>query len=166
MLKQIASAAFVAAATLGLVTAVTAPATADTVTGHWTCINAWGGVSGPFDYRITVTAPANATVGQTATVTAAFANTFNSGTHVSAGTYTGQLEIVVGGAGSGTLYANDMVNPDIPAGQPLRLEGGHAQITFNTRGDVTFKPQLIRIFGPPLMCGNSNTPIAATTHVS
>lgn len=164
--KRIAATALAALAAFGL---ITTPATADTVVTRWTCINPFGGINGSWDFRITVTAPATATVGQTATLTASFYNTVPRGSHVAAGTFTGQLEIAVGGAGSGLVYANGLSNPDTQPDQPLGLDGGHAQYTYSASGSVTFKPQVIRIFRNGVaveLCGSNNTPIAATTRVS
>lgn len=169
MLKRMATTAIAAVAAAGLVTAGSAPATADTVTSHWVCSRPLG-YSGAADFRITVTAPANATRGQTATLTASFYNTVPRGTHEAAGKFRAQLEIAVGGAGSGVVYANGLTNPDTPADEPLGLDGGHVDYTFTTAGTVTFKPQVIRFLDNAgnysEICGNSATPIAATTHVS
>jgi hypothetical protein len=163
--KRIASATVVAAAAIGLLTAT--PAAAGTVSARWGCVTQFG-PAGQRDFVITLTAPATATRGQPATVTASISEPGNTGQPHPAGAYGGQLEITLGGVGTGVIYANGMTSPEIQPSTPWRLDG-QAQLTFSTAGDVTFKPRRIRVWGSPVVpyiCSGDTAPIAATTHVS
>jgi len=117
-------------------------------------------------YRVTIGAPANANRGQTVTVTASIEQTQNYGAHLSANVYQATLDIVLGGAASGTIQATGLTNPEIQPGTPWRMTGGTAQGTLNTAGDVTYRPSGIN--GGWWICGLSDgsSPVAATTHVS
>lgn len=165
MLKRMA---FVAA-TIGLVSVAGTPAVAATALVHAGCISVWGQAGGR-DFQITINAPATATRGQTVTLTTAISETTPYPVEESAGRYQSTLEVVVGGASSGTVVSVDLVNPHIAKNTPFRLEGGHVRYTFNESGDVTFKPGIERRAYANgytfLMCGSNTAPVIATTHVS
>jgi len=122
----------------GLVLSGAFPVSAGTVTQTWLCASIFGG-AGPIDYRITITAPATATRGQTATITTSIATVANHPNAVAAGTIRATSSIALSGAASGTLTATGLTNPAIQPGTPWRLEGGQAQITFTNAGDVTYR---------------------------
>jgi len=140
----------------GLVLAGGTPAAAGTVTQRWLCGSITGGTSYG-NFHVTITAPATATVGQTATVTAA----------VTAGVIRASLVINLGGVGSGTITATGLTNPDILPGTPWRVAGGRAQITFTRAGDVTFRTSHLD-GGGTWGCGAAADPqpIVAVTRVS
>jgi hypothetical protein len=75
------------------------------------------------------------------------------------------MDIILGGAGTGTVVAVDLAIPEIKQGEPYRLVGGHVDHTFAGSGDVTFTMGTVR--RPILLCGPNNpAPVITTTHVS
>jgi len=149
----------------GLVLAGVTPAAAGTVTQRWLCGSITGGTSYG-NFHVTITAPATASVGQTATVTAAVTAAVNQSNTIAAGVIRASLVINLGGVGSGTITATGLTNPDILPGTPWRVAGGRAQITFTRAGDVTFRTS--HLDGGAWGCGAATDPqpIVAVTRVS
>ncbi|MFE6610167.1 hypothetical protein [Amycolatopsis sp. NPDC057786] len=151
----------------GLTLIAPATAQAGTVTVTWGCGSPLG-PGGQKGLRITVTAPAAATAGETVTIQANTVETTNHPWAEPAGRYTARLAIAVGGPAAETIHAEGLSNPATAEGTPLRLDGGTARVTLPTAGDVTFEPTglLVSIDGIfRFVCGGT-APIAATTRVS
>jgi hypothetical protein len=140
------------------------PAAAGTVTASYRCMTAAGGLFS-IAYRVTIDVPASANRGQTVTMNASIEQSRNYGAYLSANVYQATLDIILGGAASGTIQATGLTNPEIQPDTPWRLTGGTARTTFNTAGDVTYRPG--RIHGGWWICelSDGSSPIAATTHV-
>jgi hypothetical protein len=127
------------AASIAIVTFGAPSTAADTVSVNYVCgasIWHWNEA-----FHVTITAPATATRNQTVTVTASLVGT-NAGflDPVPADTYQAALTITLGGASSGTITATGLTNPALPARDPLKWNGGRAQVTLANAGNVTFKP--------------------------
>jgi hypothetical protein len=144
------------------------PAAAGTVSASYLCGSVAGGPAGVGPFRVTINAPANATRGQTVTVTASIEGTRNYGSHLSANFVHITLGIILGGAASGTIQATGLTNPEIQPDTPWRVTGGTARTTLNTAGDVTYRPGGFSENGGGWGCGlyDGTSPVAATTHVS
>ncbi len=141
------------------------PASAGTVTQTWFCVSIFGG-GGNVDYRITITAPATATRGQTATVTTSVVTVNNHGAYVAAGVVRASMTINLGGAASGTITATGLTNPEIQPGTPWRVNGGVAQITFANAGNVTFRAAGLNAGSWGCVSNGLPQPVAATTTVT
>lgn len=169
-LKRIASIAAAIAMAIGAVVIGTPAASADTVLMKYRCGNAIGG-GWDFNWYITITAPANATPGQTVTLNISAESPTPSSQPVAAGVTFAYLDVRLGGASSGIVYSTRMSNPDIPAGSPLRYVGATAQATLANAGDVTYKPDKFAygVTGAGVWCNARPgfvTPVAATTRVA
>ncbi|CAM5615629.1 Cyclodehydratase OS=Streptomyces rutgersensis OX=53451 GN=F0345_27425 PE=4 SV=1 [Streptomyces diastaticus subsp. diastaticus] len=82
----------------------------------------------------------------------------------------GELDVAVGGTGSGTAVAGGLTNTAaVPAGEAVVLEGGTATVTAPAPGDVTFTPSDLRLnmLGLDVLCTPDETVApAATTRVT
>jgi hypothetical protein len=135
MRHKIALGLAILAASFGITVFNAPSAAADTVTVSYICGVPTFPPHWNDAYRVTVTAPATATRGQTVTVTASLV-----GIQATANTYQAALVITLGGASSGTITATGLTNPAIPAGGTPKWNGGRAQVTLASAGTVTFTP--------------------------
>jgi hypothetical protein len=162
-------AAAMAAATITF--AVAAPAAAGTVTVGYYCYGP--GIAQGRIMLMEITAPATATRGSTITLGASITDTRNWDQEFKPGEFHAIMGIALGGASSGTVEATGLDTPAIPRGEPLRLVGGHAQVTLNNVGEVTFSPVMwwhvnnsgVRFYRCEMPPGQT-APVAETTHVA
>lgn len=167
-LRRIMAIGAAAVTTAGIIIAGGSAASADTVSVSYTC-SGFGFPVQNFTYSVTITAPATATRGQTVTLQASIAATSPSSQNVAAGVNRAELDIVLGGASSGTVTATGLTNPSIQAGTPWRVEGGQAQVTLSNAGTVSFTPATWRMTTFHYGCSVKNgttAPVADTTSVS
>lgn len=148
-----------AIATFGATTADAGTATAEYVCGH---PPAGGWLD---NIQITINAPANAVRGQTVDLTVSM---IESRPAPSSPTDTKQatLEIILGGAGSGTITATGLN----PVSRTV-WTGGHAQATLANAGDVSYTPGRFTMLlngGPSgFWCQpRPPVPVVAITHVT
>src|SRR2546421_9401958 len=118
--------------------AAAAPATAGTVTVSYNCFGP--GIAQGRTMLMEITAPATATRGSTITLGASITDTRNWDQEFQPGQFHAIMGITLSGASSGTVEATGLDTPAIPRGEPLRLVGGHAQVTVSNPADVTFQP--------------------------
>lgn len=160
--RRTALLAAAATMTTGLFAAAgAAPAMADTVTVNYDCVGY------PSDIAVTIDAPATAGVGDTATFEVSSVVTTGAPQDLPAGEVVTDMAIVVGGAQSGTITASGLTNEATPAGQPVNMVGGEAQITFTSAGSVTFTPSTTTQVDNGAQCTVvGEAPVGATTVVS
>ncbi|MEU7364085.1 hypothetical protein ACFW9V_01305 [Streptomyces hygroscopicus] len=167
LLRSTACAA-VAGAAAGVLALGAGPAAADTVSTTYNC--AAGGETLQTTETITVTAPATAVQGEQITLSVTVEDGTPVTEEIAANGVGAELDIAVGGAGSGTVVAKGLTNSTaVPAGQSVVLEGGTATLTAQGPGDVTFTPAGLRLntLGLEVLC-TPDGPVAAaaTTRVT
>ncbi|MCT2588059.1 hypothetical protein [Actinophytocola gossypii] len=143
----------------------TVPATAGTARVEYMC-GSVGPVISPRMFDVTITPPATAHQGQTATISATVVQTVYPATRpVPAGEYEAVFHVALEGAGVEKVRM-DLTNPAIPAGELLRFSGS-AQLTFPNTGTVSYRPDR---FGYSMLgCiprYPETVPVVATTRVS
>ncbi len=145
------------------------PALADTVSVSYACT----GPGAPGDLQtlqVDVTAPASVPQGGTAELTLTATTQMTIPIDVPARAVTGELDLTLGGAASGTVTATGFTNENaIPSGSGVTLTGGTASVKLDTAGTTTFAPgnAKVHVFGVTVDCAVSGTaPVAATTEVT
>lgn len=174
MIRTTAS-AVAGVAALALLTAP--PATAGTPGGGYTpsltveysCEEAPYGSADTF-FVITFTTPGQYRRGALITVQASVQTTTPAPEDLAPNTLVGEIEVVAGGAGTGTVEATGLTNPVVPPpGDPLTLTGGRARFVADTPGVWTFRPgvfETLNELGQHLVCTPKSTPgAAARTYV-
>ncbi|MFF4224352.1 hypothetical protein ACFYZH_16010 [Streptomyces abikoensis] len=164
-----ATAAFVAAlASAGLGLGTTSAA-ADPVSVSYTCTGP-GAPSDVQSLQVTVTAPASVPQGGTADLTVEASTQLKVPINVPAQAVTGELDLTLGGAASGTVTATGFTNPDpVPSGSGVTLTGGTASVKLDSAGTTTFSPGTakVHVFGVTVECAVSGSaPVAASTQVT
>ncbi|MEU7133594.1 hypothetical protein [Streptomyces sp. NPDC046261] len=165
-LRSAALVAALASAGLGL---GAPPAAADPVSVDYTCTGP-GAPGGVQSLRVTMAAPESVPQGGTAELTVEVTTQLTVPISVPARSVTGEMEIAIGGAGSGSVTATGFTNPgSIPSGSTVTLTGGTASARLDTAGSTTFSPgnAAVHVFGVTVNCTVSGTaPVAATTDVT
>ncbi|MFD6236579.1 hypothetical protein ACFWO4_24345, partial [Streptomyces diastaticus] len=160
--------AVTAVAAAGVLALGAGPAAADTVSAAYSC--AAGGDTLQTTEKITITAPATAVQGEEIALSVTVEDGTPGTEEVPAGGVRGELDVAVGGTGSGTAVAGGLTNTAaVPAGEAVVLEGGTATVTAPAPGDVTFTPSDLRLnmLGLDVLCTPDETVApAATTRVT
>ncbi|GAB3555615.1 hypothetical protein J2S53_003511 [Actinopolyspora lacussalsi] len=163
-----AGAATVLAAVGALTVAGSTAATADTNSVVYSCGS--GSQTQQFDERITITAPTDASVGDSIVLDVSVQHDNQAQDPFPAGSITAELDVTVGGAVSDEVTATGLTNEDrVPAGDAPLLTGGQAEVTVPNAGDVTFTPDTFTVVnnGVAVSCTPAEAaPVIATTHVS
>jgi len=169
-IRKIASALAVGVTVLGAVVFGGQSASAATVTYKSQCSTVIGGLW-YYDFLLTMDAPATVSRGQTVTVNIGM-ELINALPGPRAAHTTGiSLDVILGGANTGTATSTVMWNPEIPAGTPLRFQGGTVQFTLPNAGSVTYRPSKFTwgfTEGGAGLCRPRDgfpAPVAATTQV-
>ncbi|GHC46107.1 hypothetical protein [Streptomyces cinnamoneus] len=168
--RTLTSLAFVAALASGG-TALGAPpaAAADAVSVDYTCTGP-GAPDGAQPLQVTMTAPATVPQGGTADLTVEVSTQLTVPIGVPANGVSGEMEITLGGAGSGSVTATGFTNPGrIPSGSTVTLTGGVASVQLDAAGTATFAPgnASVHVFGVTVACTVAGTaPVAASTEVT
>lgn len=150
--------------------ALTAPsALADTVSVGYTCTGP-GAPGGVNTLQLTVTAPASVPQGATADLAVSATTQLTAPIDLPANTVSAELDLQLGGAGSGSVTASGATNPDaVPSGSTVSVSGGAASVQLTNAGSTTFTPGniAVHVYGVTVSCTISGTaPVAATTEVT
>ncbi|HEX6343603.1 hypothetical protein [Umezawaea sp.] len=142
-------------------------ASANTAAVVFTCSEA-GSEEVLLTYSVSVTAPAVVRKGKPIALTVSA--TKPAPADIPAGGIAGQMQVVLGGAGSGSVTATGLTNAvAVPIGQPMLLGPGSATATVANTGVVTFKPGTFTMsiwIGTTLTCTlPSGGPVLASTVV-
>ncbi|MFI9240554.1 hypothetical protein [Streptomyces sp. NPDC053079] len=168
--RTLTAAAFVAAlASAGIGLGAPPAAAADPVSVGYTC-NGPGAPEGVQSLQVTMAAPATVPQGGTADLALEVTTQLRVPISVPANSVSGEMEIAIGGAGSGSVTATGFTNADrIPSGSTVTLTGGTASARLDDAGSTTFSPgnAAVHVFGVTVNCTVSGTaPVAATTDVT
>ncbi|MFI9463120.1 hypothetical protein [Streptomyces xiamenensis] len=166
-------AAVAGAATLALVGA--APAQADSprttvaVDVEYHCVEEPYGEADA-NFIITLTAPYHVRPGGSIHVDAKVTTHSPAPEGLPPNSLNGAIQVVAGGAGSGTVTAPGLTNPVVPpAGDPLTLSGARATFTADAKGLWTFRPgafETVNAQNEHLVCTpRGTTQVAALTVV-
>ncbi|MEV5239156.1 hypothetical protein AB0K89_08580 [Streptomyces cinnamoneus] len=167
--RTLTSLAFVAALASGTALGAPPAVAADAVSVDYTCTGP-GAPDGAQPLQVTMTAPASVPQGGTADLAVEVTTALTVPIGVPANGVTGEMEITLGGAGSGSVTATGFTNPGaIPSGSTVTLTGGVASVQLDAAGTATFAPgnASVHVFGVTVACTVSGTaPVAASTEVT
>lgn len=149
----------------GILAFTAVPAAAGTARVEFLC-GSVGPIITPHTFDFTITPPATARRGQTATVSAKVTRVgAGSSSPVPAGQYEVKFDIALEGAGAETLRVV-LTNPAIPVGGLLNYSGS-AQLTFPNTGTVNYRPaRLVHTASSCIPRYPDSVPVVATTQVS
>lgn len=153
------------AVVVGIATFSATPAWAGTARIEFMCAS-MGPMIRPVTFDFTITPPATAGRGQTATIPAIVEfTTYPVQQPEPAGKYQATLTVALQGAGTETLRI-PMTNPALQVGDYQRFEGS-APLSFPTAGTVTYRPRHFALpYAGCIPRYPDSVPVVATTQVS